>query len=247
MAVVNSPSTESDLQSKRKASTAGLSSSNRPVKRRASKACCCCRARKVRCDVVESGSPCTNCRLDQVECVVTESKRRKLVHVKNYHVPTPIPFLTCQFLLLLRKSRMEVESTNSIGLSTCPSDENGSLFGRPADGLPVISPASPQNSVKLDQCQHMPHLLCSYSLQIPSLSPLLITPTRPKPGSSHRFQGLPAWTVGRQSFSSRQPSSSSNLACTTIDELPALLYLWLRRSATGLYQPTSSALSERGH
>ncbi|KAJ5491799.1 hypothetical protein N7453_009896 [Penicillium expansum] len=63
---------------KRKASTAGLSGHNRPVKRRASKACCCCRARKVRCDVVENGSPCTNCRLDQVECVVTESKRRKL-------------------------------------------------------------------------------------------------------------------------------------------------------------------------
>jgi hypothetical protein len=62
---------------KRKAS--GLAAHNRPVKRRASKACCCCRARKVRCDVVENGSPCTNCRLDQVECVVTESKRRKFV------------------------------------------------------------------------------------------------------------------------------------------------------------------------
>lgn len=71
--------TETESQTKRKASTAGLSGAPRPVKRRASKACCCCRARKVRCDVVENGSPCTNCRLDQVECVVTESKRRKLV------------------------------------------------------------------------------------------------------------------------------------------------------------------------
>lgn len=68
-----------DTQGKRKASTAGLNVNSRPVKRRASKACCCCRARKVRCDVVENGSPCTNCRLDQVECVVTESKRRKCV------------------------------------------------------------------------------------------------------------------------------------------------------------------------
>lgn len=69
-----------DTQGKRKASATGLSSvTARPVKRRASKACCCCRARKVRCDVVENGSPCTNCRLDQVECVVTESKRRKCV------------------------------------------------------------------------------------------------------------------------------------------------------------------------
>ena len=70
--------TMTEESGKRKASAAGLNA-NRPVKRRASKACCCCRARKVRCDVVENGSPCTNCRLDQVECVVTESKRRKFV------------------------------------------------------------------------------------------------------------------------------------------------------------------------
>jgi len=66
---------------KRKASSAGLNvnASGRPVKRRASKACQCCRARKVRCNVVEHGAPCTNCRLDEVPCIVTESKRRKYV------------------------------------------------------------------------------------------------------------------------------------------------------------------------
>lgn len=77
--------TMTDIDSgKRKASAAGLSAHNRPVKRRASKACCCCRARKVRCDVVENGSPCTNCRLDQVECIVTASKRRKFVYKNQY-------------------------------------------------------------------------------------------------------------------------------------------------------------------
>src|SRR5438034_10871333 len=70
---------EAQTQNKRKATTAGLPGVSRLVKRRASKACCCCRARKVRCDVVENGSPCTNCRLDEVHCVVTEGKRRKLV------------------------------------------------------------------------------------------------------------------------------------------------------------------------
>jgi hypothetical protein len=77
------------------------------VKRRASKACCCCRARKVRCDVVENGSPCTNCRLDQVECIVTESKRRKFVTISAdleeryklyhymYHFKTNIGFFCC--------------------------------------------------------------------------------------------------------------------------------------------------------
>lgn len=50
---------------------------HRAVKRRASKACQCCRSRKVRCNVVEHGAPCTNCRLDEVECIVTESKRKR--------------------------------------------------------------------------------------------------------------------------------------------------------------------------
>jgi hypothetical protein len=62
---------------KRKAPAAGLAASGRSVKRRASRACHCCRSRKVRCDVVESGTPCTNCRLDEVECMVSDSKRRK--------------------------------------------------------------------------------------------------------------------------------------------------------------------------
>ncbi|CRL29539.1 Fungal transcriptional regulatory protein, N-terminal [Penicillium camemberti] len=117
---------------KRKASTAGLSGQNRPVKRRASKACCCCRARKVRCDVVENGSPCTNCRLDQVECVVTESKRRK-------------------------KSRVEIENHSE---SPEASEENP--FHRLSDlsGLADLVPTSPsQASVDFDQGQHMPHLL----------------------------------------------------------------------------------------
>jgi hypothetical protein len=66
---------------KRSADEAGLKPNGmRPtksVKRRAAKACQCCRARKVRCNVVEHGAPCTNCRLDEVECIVSESKRKK--------------------------------------------------------------------------------------------------------------------------------------------------------------------------
>lgn len=72
---------------KRKSTAAGLSSGGRAVKRRASKACQCCRSRKVRCDVVESGIPCTNCRLDEVECCVTEGKRRKKSVVETDLLP----------------------------------------------------------------------------------------------------------------------------------------------------------------
>lgn len=107
---------ETEAKSKRKASTAGLPANARPVKRRASKACCCCRARKVRCDVVENGSPCTNCRLDQVECIVTESKRRKFVHVEyissvfppqKCRLTTSAPCCHCSGNHVLR-SRMQI-------------------------------------------------------------------------------------------------------------------------------------------
>ncbi|EME49111.1 C6 transcription factor-like protein [Dothistroma septosporum NZE10] len=80
----SSPPDTTDLRpqpAKRTATDAGLKPNGmRPaksVKRRASKACQCCRARKVRCNVVEHGPPCTNCRLDEVECIVSESKRKK--------------------------------------------------------------------------------------------------------------------------------------------------------------------------
>ncbi|EGP91831.1 uncharacterized protein MYCGRDRAFT_20893, partial [Zymoseptoria tritici IPO323] len=72
---------------KRTATDAGLRpNGTRPaksVKRRASKACQCCRSRKVRCNVVEHGPPCTNCRLDEVECIVSESKRKNLSATKQ--------------------------------------------------------------------------------------------------------------------------------------------------------------------
>lgn len=54
-------------------STAG----NRAAKKRAPRACVSCRDRKVRCDVVNGGVPCTNCRLDDVNCVLKASNRGK--------------------------------------------------------------------------------------------------------------------------------------------------------------------------
>lgn len=51
---------------KRPAPAADLEAPPKVAKRRAARACVSCRARKVRCDVVES-SPCGNCRWDNVE------------------------------------------------------------------------------------------------------------------------------------------------------------------------------------
>jgi len=49
----------------------------RRLLRRTSRACQICRSRKVRCDAVERGQPCTNCRLDEVKCVFVETERSK--------------------------------------------------------------------------------------------------------------------------------------------------------------------------
>ncbi|KAH0847814.1 hypothetical protein AYO21_04020 [Fonsecaea monophora] len=47
-------------------------------KRRAARACLSCRSRKVRCDVLRDGPPCTNCRLDNVMCLLRESTRTRV-------------------------------------------------------------------------------------------------------------------------------------------------------------------------
>jgi len=55
-------------------STAG--DANRKIRKRAKRACVRCRTRKVRCDVVLAGTPCTNCKLDGEECVIRPSTHR---------------------------------------------------------------------------------------------------------------------------------------------------------------------------
>ncbi|KAK6446701.1 hypothetical protein FP744_10002951 [Trichoderma asperellum] len=56
-------------------STAASSTSRK--KKRASKACSCCRARKIRCDVLKTGVPCTKCQLDGFDCLVQARKKRR--------------------------------------------------------------------------------------------------------------------------------------------------------------------------
>ncbi|CAK7207951.1 hypothetical protein SEUCBS139899_010766 [Sporothrix eucalyptigena] len=65
--------------------------SERTVKRRASRACLSCRARKVRCDVLSCGLPCTNCRLDGIQCVLSDTNRGKKqpsVAARREHSPS---------------------------------------------------------------------------------------------------------------------------------------------------------------
>jgi len=52
-------------------------------KKRSSRACATCRARKVRCNIVAHGAPCSNCRHDEIECVLPLSRRQKYVSQFN--------------------------------------------------------------------------------------------------------------------------------------------------------------------
>ena len=137
------PTTSSSA--KRKSAAAGMPSSSRPVKRRASKACQCCRSRKVRCDVVESGIPCTNCRLDEVECCVTEGKRRKKSCIEGDVLEnSPVNSVEEGDELPAFPMFNDIDSLQEL-------DAN---FGQPQ--------ISPRDSASLERevNQHKPHMLC---------------------------------------------------------------------------------------
>ena len=53
--------------------------SKRRGKKRSSKACATCRVRKVRCNIVAHGAPCSNCRYDGIECILPLSRKQRLV------------------------------------------------------------------------------------------------------------------------------------------------------------------------
>ncbi|EXJ80738.1 hypothetical protein A1O3_07022 [Capronia epimyces CBS 606.96] len=151
MATTQSSTMQNQL--KRKPSAAGLPTGGRTVKRRASKACHCCRSRKVRCDVVESGLPCTNCRLDEVECVVTEGKRRRKSYVDGE--------------MLHRSSRNSSVKEEKNDLPQFPSFDD-------IDGLNEFNPAisldlSQTRALEYELDHHKPHML--YQTQGHRLTP----------------------------------------------------------------------------
>jgi hypothetical protein len=138
------PAASAQPPAKRKGLAAGLPASGRSVKRRASRACHCCRARKVRCDVVESGTPCTNCRLDEVECMVSDSKRRKRPHADG-DVSNPSPVSS-------NDSAEELPGFNAY-------EETGIQHILPGT-LDEFLVAGPSGSLDFGMDHHVPHMLC---------------------------------------------------------------------------------------
>lgn len=141
--------TETHATVKRTSSTAGLPGNTRPVKRRASKACHCCRSRKVRCDVVESGIPCTNCRLDEVDCQVTEGKRRKKSHLDNDFINhSPIESI---------EEKEEQETSQNF-----PTFEDmDGLQGLRLPPTPTNNESGNVSGLDYDLNHHRPHLICT--------------------------------------------------------------------------------------
>lgn len=132
---------------KRTASDAGLKPNGmRPpksVKRRASKACQCCRARKVRCNVVEHGAPCTNCRLDEVECIVSESKRKK--------------YADLDLVGGLNTDQSRKWTTNE----TSPNAKSSNTM-KPAANVPMSAHPPYEPVRRMSTSEHVPHSLCTY-------------------------------------------------------------------------------------
>lgn len=60
--------------------------SKRRGKKRSSRACTTCRARKVRCNIVAHGAPCSNCRHDEIDCVLPLSRRQRYDFLFKYGV-----------------------------------------------------------------------------------------------------------------------------------------------------------------
>lgn len=56
---------------------------------RTNKACLHCQSRKIRCDVMGEGMPCTNCKLYKKECVLREGKRERARQQRNHKVLGP--------------------------------------------------------------------------------------------------------------------------------------------------------------
>ncbi|KAL4789157.1 fungal-specific transcription factor domain-containing protein [Aspergillus venezuelensis] len=64
--------------------------------RRAHQACLGCRRRKVRCDVVSKGQPCTNCTLDQKPCEIKRRQQRRQYEKPVFRQPADTAQLTAQ-------------------------------------------------------------------------------------------------------------------------------------------------------
>ncbi|KAJ5814265.1 fungal-specific transcription factor domain-containing protein [Penicillium pulvis] len=141
-----------------------------PSKRRAARACLSCRNRKVRCDVVNGGRPCTNCRLDNQSCVVKESNRGRkpgvLPTVSNQAPPESPPHYVSHNRPFspVRSSRSQRTPSPGQQQHSRPSEDLDALA---YDGKSIVLTNSPEKAVAAFVFKYEPN----FSVDQPSLSP----------------------------------------------------------------------------
>lgn len=135
--------------SKRKARRLGLNAKGQPIKRRAAKACQVCRSRKVRCDVVEHGAPCSNCKSGAIPCTVPETKHKKYVSKKDSKAPIN-SYLIGQALSKLQESTATIAIHTLVYTARC----RGQMFPTTAPAR-SISPVQILMTIRADPQAHL--------------------------------------------------------------------------------------------
>lgn len=105
----------------------------------------------MRCDVVESGIPCTNCRLDEVECVVTEGKRRR----KSYADGELFHHSPCN------------SAEEDKDLPQFPIFDDIDELNNFDPSIPSDEPSQPLQALEEELIHHRPHMLCIFAHSVP--------------------------------------------------------------------------------
>ncbi|KAH0495933.1 hypothetical protein TgHK011_009458 [Trichoderma gracile] len=125
-------------------------------KKRASKACSCCRTRKIRCDVLKTGVPCTKCQLDGFDCVVQARKKRRGKHETER----------------LKQQQEQQKASVSVSSST----PGGHGLGLP--GAAAARPSSPRSIPQHAMLHQVPHYPFLRSFAPESQPPPLLAVSR---------------------------------------------------------------------
>ncbi|KFX87522.1 hypothetical protein V490_08193 [Pseudogymnoascus sp. VKM F-3557] len=115
--------------SKRKARKLGLNAKGQPIKRRALKACHICRSRKVRCDVVQHGVPCSNCQSGAIPCTVPETKHKNSLKIPGANVDHSHP--RSHLHSSLPTTDVSNDASNPIDIFSPDIDDDSSRFSSP--------------------------------------------------------------------------------------------------------------------
>ena len=160
-----SPPTQTSVH--REASTTIRPPSRRDTrKRRSPRACQCCRSKKIRCDVVARGIPCTRCRIEKIECSVSEAKNK-----------TSRPSR--------KLSSHSTDPSHNLSNEARPLPPAAGLSGQDtAATLDGFMSTLPLGLLELELNHHMPGVSASYDIHTCRL-----TMARSDPRSAHRFRG----------------------------------------------------------